>query len=44
MGLADYSIKVTDDTIGDPREHIESGPILPYPNERMQNMLVVGIK
>ena len=44
IGFSKYDVSIVKEVIGDPNRDTESGPIFPYPNERMQNVLVKAWK
>ena len=44
LNLTSHSIEVLSEVIGDPDRDVEAGPIFPYPNERLQEVLVAGMK
>ena len=44
IGFHKYSIQVTKEVIGDPGRDVESGPLFPYPNEYMAELLVKAVK
>ena len=44
IGFHKYSIQVTKEVIGDPGKDVESGPLFPYPNEYMAELLVKAVK
>jgi ubiquinone/menaquinone biosynthesis C-methylase UbiE len=39
-----YEIGVTGEVVGDPRRDIDQGPLFPYPNERMIELLIKAVK
>ncbi|MCL5999712.1 MAG: class I SAM-dependent methyltransferase [Chloroflexi bacterium] len=44
IGFRNRTIQVTNEVIGDPDRDIEQGPIFPYPNEHLTEIVVKAVK
>jgi ubiquinone/menaquinone biosynthesis C-methylase UbiE len=44
VGFCEYQVRVTAEVVGAPDRDIENGPLFPYPNERMTELLIRAAK
>jgi SAM-dependent methyltransferase len=40
VGFREYQVQVTAEVVGEPGRDVEAGPLFPYPNERMTELLI----
>jgi ubiquinone/menaquinone biosynthesis C-methylase UbiE len=44
VGFREYEVQVTNEVVGDPERDFEAGPLFPYPNEHMAELLVKVVR
>lgn len=44
VGFCEYEVQVTGEVVGEPERDVQGGPLFPYPNERMTELLIRATK